>query len=404
MANTVEDRLRHLESTLAIQQLEHDEEIRKLKRNYKKLARRLPKSNYRRCFTLKNLIIILPCLVGCFYQSYQITEVYLNYDVIAESLFYPGDVIIPPMVTMCIRDNFKKNCSANDCQLNSTTFFDSIYSFEDSLYEFGHSLPGETGFYARKSLLNYSRDFVTTYYIDGDVCYAIDFARLYHKNFTFLDARSNPLFLVLRVIAEACRHGTKCHVYVTRVGNLNIKMATGKLVKFGTYTALSYQKQELNLLPLPYTTKCFNYAPLEIHSQEECIAYHERRNMKQMNQSSMKTFIPVIIGEDVRFEDRFQYDNPSQLSLSQCTRSPCRIEQFYVTDNTQTSREGNTTDISLVFPENGELIVNYKPKLTLWEFLSLFGSVFSLWIGFNGIELANLVATATYYIYVFLFK
>lgn len=40
---------------------------------------------------------------------------------------------------------------------------------------------------------------------------------------------------------------------------------------------------------------------------------------------------------------------------------------------------------------NGELIVNYKPKIDFWEFMTLFGSVFGLWFGVHGLQLGHVL-------------
>lgn len=393
MTVVAETRIRNLETSLTILRHEYGQQVRKLNHKVKKLESRDSILPIRRSY-VENLAIILPCLFGCLYQAFQITDVYLKYDVTAESLFYPGDVIIAPMVTFCIKDNFKTNCSKTDCQLTSTQFFNAIYPFENITYVVGLWLPSKNyiGGYGL-SMADYSHHFVTTYIINGRICYAINFARYLPRNYTFMDTRLNPTSVALhfRVKAEVCSDSTKCNVYVTSVGNYNIKSHTGKPLISDTLVQLNYQKQELNLLPPPYTTKCFDYSKLGIHSQDDCIAKSLRLQARNTNES-LQSFVPVMRNENVGISP--EQFGTSNWNSTKCTRSPCRLEQFYVSDSSVMGKFKNDALVTLMFPENGELIVNYKPKVTLWEFLTLFGSVFSLWLGCSGLGFVKLFANA----------
>lgn len=186
---------------------------RRLSYKAKKLERQIHSSNSSGSLRLKNLIIIIPCLLGCLYQAHQITEVHLKYDVTAESLFYPGDVIVAPMVTICIVDNFKTNCSKSDCQRNSTQYFSAIFSFEQFAEANGLWFPGIgiRWYMIDMDMKSFAKDYVTTYIINGRSCYAIDFAKWFGGNYTFRDVHSNPSSVAfqMKVFAEACRDSTK---------------------------------------------------------------------------------------------------------------------------------------------------------------------------------------------------
>lgn len=237
---------------------------------------------------------------------------------------------------------------------------------------------------------------MTTYLINSATCYAFDYASQFTANYTFLDARasSNSLMMQFFVFAKACQNKASCQVYVTRRGNLNVKSSGGKPLILGNHVMLSYQKQELNLLPPPYTTKCFDYLEHGIHSQDQCIAYYERVHMKKANRTILKSFVPVVRGENIGRHPK--WGKPSPWSLSKCKRTPCRLEQYNVQDSIKPRDNDTLALVSLMFPENGELTVNYKPQFTLCEFLTLFGSVFSLWLGFNGLALANIVLSGIF--------
>lgn len=110
--------------------LEHQQQVRRLTQKVKILERQRSSSSTSRSSKIKSVIITLPCLLGCLYQAYRITDVYLKYDVTAEALFYPGDPIVPPMVTFCINNDFWSLCN-NRCQRNSTQTFKVIPEFEE---------------------------------------------------------------------------------------------------------------------------------------------------------------------------------------------------------------------------------------------------------------------------------
>lgn len=375
--------LRQLQAAFAVLRYECHQKVRKLTHKVKVLERRGGSTSN---FTLGKLIIVIPCVLGSLYQAYQITEVYLKYDVIAESLFYPAEAIVAPMVTICCSDSFKQKCK-DDCLRNSTTLFDAIYPFEQAARVIGFFKPGEDYESIGMSMEYFTRHFVTTYTINNMACYAIDFASNFTTNYTFMDARADPASVILQIYlnGETCKG---CHGYVTRVGNLNVKSFTGKPLEQNRHVKLSYQKQELNLLPKPYTTKCYDYSKIGVYSQEECIAKFEKIYTQKTNMTNLKAFVPVKKGEDVMIS--YGDTKPFSWSRSQCMKAPCRLEQFYVYDSFKSEEYGNDTVISLMFPENGELTVNYKPKITLWEFLTLFGSVFGLWFGVTGLAISNL--------------
>lgn len=332
---------------------------------------------------------MLPCLLGCLHHAGQITEVYLNYEVTSEALFYPGDVIVAPMVTICVNNNHKYSCN-DECFRNSSLYFASMRTFENTVQMWGRWEPGDKFGVYNMSTKDFARRYVTTFRVHNMACYAIDITHGFEKNYTFMDARLNEQSVITQmyVHAVACNKSNNCRVFVTRFGNLNLKVQIGMPLDNGYFVALHYQKQELNLLPPPYTTKCFDYEQYGIHSQEECIASFERVLYKNSNFSELPSFVPVKSDENVLIADESGF--ASNWSRKQCERTPCRLEQFTVYETVKRIKK-NIALISLMFPENGELVVNYKPQTGFWEFLTLFGSVFGLWLGLDVMSTSNLM-------------
>lgn len=273
------------------------------------------------------------------------------------------------------------------CQANSTLAFNSIHKFEN--ISAIRQIWGPNSTYVHyidkgTDMKEYARHSVTTYLVNGALCYAVDFARDFTTDYTFLDARASKTSLMIQffVFAEACRDYANCHLFVTHRGNLHVNSVVGKPLVLGSHFVLSYQKQELNLLPPPYTTKCYDYLKHGIRSQRECFSKFERIYASRKGWA-LEGFVPVTEEEDILRD--FWPGEPSQWSRSHCSKTSCQLEQYYVQDSIKPRDNPNKTLISLMFPENGELIVNYKPQFSLWEFLTLFGSVFSLWLGLNGL-------------------
>lgn len=381
-----------MQTSMALMQLEHQTQNRKLKHEVKKLQRRLSPTR-RRSSLVWNIFIVLPCLVGCLYQAYQITEVYLKHEVTAESLFYPGKEIVSPMVIIC---TFNESTFIHEV-LNTTELFEVSDSFLSvvSIPRYDRDLIQErSNRQAHLSMRQFAERYVTTFVINGMVCYAINYARDFFTNYTFMDARASLTSVNIQMYVgnDDCLSTLNCQAYITQPRYFNVKSHSGKPLLPNTHVKLSYQKQELNLLPPPYTTDCFDYPRYGIRSQEECISTFERIYLKQNNITLMSRFVLVMEGEDLSVN--LTKIRPSEWALEQCARTPCRLEQFYVYDSMKLGLYQNDTLLSLMFPTNGELIVNYKPKITLWEYLTLFGSVFGLWLGLNGLAIAGLVELA----------
>lgn len=169
-------------------------------------------------------------------------------------------------------------------------------------------------------------------------------------------------------------------------------------------------------------TNCYDYKASRIKNQDDCVLKCIKKESQQirnltdeyskMREKMMGKF-GVRISNDTLYEEdpqilenltiapwfvpvfdkceRFKIEMRHQIELfprfdlckSKCSRAPCVLEQFTMTSVRQDNPPSSSgLAIFIVeLPQNGELKVMYKPKVTLVEYVTLFGSVISLWFG-----------------------
>src|SRR5690348_3716731 len=59
---------------------------------------RVPINGTKLCFKLFELIWLIMNLIGCFWQLYDMVELYMSYEMNVETISYPTDTMIPPSV------------------------------------------------------------------------------------------------------------------------------------------------------------------------------------------------------------------------------------------------------------------------------------------------------------------
>lgn len=390
--NTSDERLAKVEVLLSAVLRDRDatnHQLLRLSKRFRKIERSGATSANGETFSKPNLMILISCLVFCLYQASCVTEVYLKYEVTAEAIFYPGDVIIPPMVTLCVTDRFAHLCN-DECQLNSSTFFKALHPFSKLARPMYYYEPNVNLKHFRRNKSLVIENCVTTYKINIEACYAFDFAaELGGRNYSYIDVRKSGFSIMMqfKVYADKACNITPCSLFVISRGNLNLKYAWGKPLAPRSQVRLNYQKQTLFLLPPPYTTQCYDYTRVGMRGQDDCTAKCERGKNKN---KEMPNNVPVLEHENVKFAF---WTQPSNHCLKECSRTPCQLEQFTVMISTKNATSGNGTSfVTLMFPDNGELNVRYKPKVDFWEFMTLFGSIFGLWLGVSGLQLGKLLS------------
>ena len=147
----------------------------------------------------------------------------------------------------------------------------------------------------------------------------------------------------------------------------------GILVKRAESVLLSYTKQRLHLLPAPYTTNCRDYDAEGLSSQQGCMTQCLKK-WSMMAKLALPSTVPVILGENVSILNPESMSKARRGCQRRCVKVACYIEQYDVVEHFRANRAKPHTEIGVRFPLNRELLVSYKPKTTMVEYLTLFGS------------------------------
>jgi len=148
---------------------------------------------------------------------------------------------------------------------------------------------------------------------------------------------------------------------------------------------LTFKRLELNLLPYPFKTNCRDYVMENLRSQVDCI-YHCVLN-NQTNNTPIPTWIPYDKVDDVQFEKWTYVREPKYYKNidhceSRCQQVGCHLVR-YTSRRVSLMPYNRNTIISIQLPNEPELLVNYRPKMTFIEYLPLACSVMGLWLGIS---------------------
>lgn len=381
------------------------------------------------------LFITMVISTFCGYQAFSITEVYLKYDVTAEALFFPTDPIIPPMLTICILRN------DTGPFVNSKQTFASNLKFYQVINMFMIRLPNAgIAVVSARTLPDIK---VTSFLLRRRVCHSFDLdkigkdmARNIVYSFEETRAATTQVLLSLLINNSLCNATDKCFVTIREPKNFAIKYLSGIPIESNTSLAVYYEKQELNLQPPPYTTNCFNYNAQNISNQDDCFVKCIKResvnisdfsaeftksfnaardsthnvtvgmgNNSEVSQYSQNSSIPTVPAYVPVFShEHYRLDMIMPVELFprlkdcklKCSRVSCRLQQFTTTSISRDLKPLPVTQVVLNLPQNGELKVFYKPKITMVEYFTLFGSVFSLWFGISAFQVINQLTNCLY--------
>lgn len=199
-----------------------------------------PRKSFVHCFA------IISCLLACIFQSYQVTELYLSYGVNAEAFFFPLDPIIPPLLTICIHNNYR---STNLTQMLSQPVkerFTNSFEFHEFVnFIFVNNPPVSM---SPIDIRNISHHHVIKYFILDAFCYAIDFVSSTSPPLQYTFAYSHsvnlPVAFSLRLNSSKCTNANVCSVHVSRRSSI-VKTISNSYFHNGYITYVHYSKQEL---------------------------------------------------------------------------------------------------------------------------------------------------------------
>ena len=141
----------------------------------------------------------------------------------------------------------------------------------------------------------------------------------------------------------------------------------------------------MNLLLPPFKTRCRHYLADGYTSQRDCfhscllrwsLAYHEPIPFR----------VPYTKhDDDRRFEtmDEFLKNKTRHVDTcaAECRQMACQIVSYKSITMAQSSLNGFA--MTLMLPIEPDIVINYKPKLVMTEFIALLASTVGLWLGFS---------------------
>lgn len=363
---------------------------------HRSLLRRIPLNNEKissESITLPKKLIkfvfTMLCAFCCVYNAYQIVSNYLEYPVAAEVWFYSTKPVTPPMVTFCVRDNYREPCEEN-CYNSSRLFFEKTYNFSEIVKSIHvHQEPiGKVPFNDTKY---FDANEVITFGIYDKVCYAIDITEHNNTNITYsinyVKSLTSPDMLMILFNCSACsRPGRACEVLIATPGSLYVQ-PIGKQAMAGQANLFTYKHLELHLMPPPYATKCRDYAPTQDLTQEDCFTRCvKQRSLKELGYVTPKA--PIFIKDEYAVKFDAVPDKIMDSCKNLCSEIACEIHQYTV-DVERAVFSSNDTFVIINIPMDGKILANYKEKINIWDFFTLFGSVFGFWFGVSAIGILD---------------
>lgn len=297
----------------------------------------------------------------------------------------------------------------------SRLFFSKV--MDDNIYfkEFIFVQPDGTTvhFDTKEEKLSFLSRTTTRYKFDSFLCLHINFRLLANGNYTRSIMRNSVAPVVFTVsLNDSFREKSMRELawFMSEPGHLPMSVASlmpGHIP--GKWRSNAFQRRESNLLQYPFKTACRDYQAEKLVSQEQCIRYCLVNaepdkpllhgdcvsvNGQQLTHDLLG--IPYSRVDDRLFEpsDLFTY-NELQHPLvkrcnSECSQIGCRLVTYFSYSVTEVNWIDQSTAVGIQLPVEPDLIVNYKPKLTVSEYAALLGSIFGLWLGMSMFSLVDL--------------
>ena len=155
-------------------------------------------------------------------------------------------------------------------------------------------------------------------------------------------------------------------------------------------TVIRFYKTVRNLLPFPYPTNCYDYgSSSKYKSQKDCFFYYISQKELQIcgfNYNWNRKYFNIIEEKLTykTYENKCHFNINKDWLKNQC-KSDCQINQYMVEHNyIMLDKINNLISASSINIEPSYHIhTTYVPKIELFGYLSTFGGLLSMWLGFN---------------------
>ena len=330
------------------------------------------------------------CTIGFLITTYQITDLYLQWEIYADYVNYPSEDIYTPALTLCFDALRLPNygpCPNSTCLETTESFFANLIPFENLISII--SIVNEKGevfkYDTVESFANFLNRTTLLYKFNRYACFHIDFIN--HINQThykraYVETAELPMLFTIQLK----RNLKALLVFIgSRDDRPNLVNSIAD-AKIGLFQTMVWTRTEINLLPPPFKTRCRNYKLEGFANQKEC--YHRCTiDWAIEHDTKIPTATPRIAVDNHTLETRDPLKNLNSSRLpyiahcmNQCRQVAC-LNELYTSRTVQKFR--GQTMIMLLAPTEPDIVINYRPKLVFAEFMALWSSLVGLWYGLS---------------------
>jgi len=239
----------------------------------------LPKSTPTRPCRLLRYSWLMVCMICFFVQTYHMTTMYMRFEVNADYVDYPRDVIEFPAINICVDKPFENECKETDCYpflKTSRLLFDNVRSFEDISPGIAYqTIDGKRNFLFGEEFDDFYQRAMTKFRFNTYLCFQIDLTKYIGYNYSRMVAANMMAPIVFLIaISEPYSNWSTSHIplFITEPGHYPTNSAnvlTGHVPLL--FKLFTYKRHALYLRPPPYATWCRDYVSEGLRSQTYCV-------------------------------------------------------------------------------------------------------------------------------------
>lgn len=373
------------------------DEVRSLKRLNK--PTRNDKSSSTTIF--KSIWWIL-CFAFFLLQSYFMTNQYLKREMNIETIYKTEEVIIPPAITICVSNAYRKPCKGKECYPYLTTnrnLFKNSLTFMEIFPVVVLIAPNGTQYIlSTKTGLRKFRDVaITRYSLDQGICYHINSSSYFWPDmYKLVDAKKPGFSIAIALVMKDLSllpKDIESWVIVNRPDEFYYRISN-PLVSFqyGVAKLITYTRREIKLLKSPFNSNCRDYKGEGLVTQNWC---QSECMLKEVlaKKLPIPMHLPYFKADDNPRQINDQTDANIDLTvnlgdcMNTCSQLECNIIEYSSLVIGQTKEPNNITSLGMTLSSEAELLVNYREKMGIAEYLAFIGSFLGTWLGVSAFNL-----------------
>lgn len=310
-----------------------------------------------------------------------------------ETLLKPSDPIRLPAFVICASNAFKKKCRGTDCEKNQSTarfLFDSSFDFED-LFTAAHMFTPAGQFFRfnQSSLIDLKQKVVTKYRLGQQICFHVNFTMLYEPQVGFkrADIRKKMIPIAFGVTFNdelILSREININIFLVPVNGFAFRLAGNAFhPNLKHWLILGFKRTDTRLLPAPYATDCRNY--VKDKTQDFCLRnclFAEVFNSRQQTPTNLAYFEPDDVLYEMRTMEKATESSDSKCD-AKCSKLDCQSTQYEGLEVVNRRDENNLTKVSMMVSSEADVIITYRPKMSLVEYFAFVGSILGLFLGFS---------------------